>query len=227
VGDRGGKTSEDELTVVLLARDVTSGSFRIDGGNCRFLKSNTMKALLGSLMCLVFTVTQSFAISGGPWSGPGHVTVTGTYAGVLVPKTIDNSVVLFTLVVPQTGLTSGTSVVFRNGIFYSGTVQGSADPDSAKVTAILNAVFLQISSISSGTTSSSISIAAEYDANGQFDAAKIVSHNNVGSISSTRIRGSAVLTYKNLRNDGDPPDPAGEGTVTYKIKGFKQSEATN
>jgi hypothetical protein len=186
-----------------------------------------MKVLFAALVCFVLNSSQAFAISGGPWGGSGHVVVTGTYAGVLTPTIVDNSVVLFTLQVPQTGLASGTSVVFRKGIFYSGTLQGSADPDSAKLTAILNATFLQISSASSGTTGSSISITSEYDANGQFDAAKIVAHNNVGSASSTRIRGAAVLTYKNLRNDGNPPDPDGEGTVPYKIKGFKQSEATS
>src|SRR5437763_16385518 len=104
-----------------------------------------MKVLLAALMCLVFTITQAFAISGGPWSGSGGpVTVTGTYAGVLVPLVgvvdagpppvtlpPDNSVALFTLKIPQTGLASGTSVVFRNGIAYSGPVQGSADLDTA------------------------------------------------------------------------------------------------
>src|SRR5882672_8653322 len=99
-----------------------------------------MKVLLGCLMCLVLTIVETFAISGGPWGGPSHVTVTGTYAGVFVPippvnpapppPTLppDNSLALFTLKVPQIGLASGTSAVFRNGIFYSGTIRGSADP---------------------------------------------------------------------------------------------------
>ena len=93
-----------------------------------------MKILLACLMCPVLVVSQCFAIDGGPvFGGGGQVTVTGTYAGVFVPildPTIgipDNSLVLFTLSIPKVGLATGTVAVFRNGFFYPGTIQGSAD----------------------------------------------------------------------------------------------------
>src|SRR5260370_38480997 len=114
-----------------------------------------MKVLFGFLMCLVLTIAQTFAISGGPWSGPGHVTVTGTYAGVLVPippvnpapppptLPADNSLALFTLTVTHKGLATGVSAVFRNGIFYPGTIEGSADPNSVQLSAEWQATLSQ------------------------------------------------------------------------------------
>src|SRR5882724_2274702 len=113
-----------------------------------------MKIVLGCLMCVVLTASECFAIDGGPvFGGGGQVTVTGIYAGVFVPIKIvvdpgpppvtltDNSLVLFTLIIPKVGLGTGTTAVFRNGFFYSGTIQGSADPDSARLTGVVNASF--------------------------------------------------------------------------------------
>jgi hypothetical protein len=200
-----------------------------------------MKTLLGSLMCLVLTVAQSFAISGGPWGGSGRVTVTGTYAGVFVPIVIvvdpgpppvtlppDNSLALFTLKVPQTGLASGTAVVFRNGIAYSGTIQGSADPDSAKLTGVVDATFEEDNIV---LADGSKSIKDHYDAKGQFQNTKIgVSNNSF----VTRIRGKASLTYTtNACMPGTtppcPPDSKGDsgGPIDYKVRGFKQSESSS
>ena len=205
-----------------------------------------MKILLGCLMCLVLGASQCFAISGGPFGGASHVTVTGTYAGVFVPIPVtnptpppatitDNSLVLFTLKIPRTGLASGVAAVFRNGIFYVGTIVGSADPDTAKLTGEVNAAFFQVSS----TSTTSTTIKAEYDANGKFVNAKVVANQTVGSSSATRIRGKASLTNTNDATvSGVMPDPNGEsgppycsGTtpcpIEYKIHGFKQSEATS
>jgi hypothetical protein len=195
-----------------------------------------MKVLLGCLMCLVLTIAQTLAISGGPWGGRGgQVTVTGTYAGVLVPVVVvvdpgpppvtlppDNSLALFTLKIPQTGGAAGVAIVFRNGITYVGTILGIADPDSAKLTGIITTAFL----LKLGTGSSSADY--EYDANGQFVNAKIVGGTNASGAASTRIRGKATLTYVN-----DDPDPMRHangdsgGPIQYKIHGFKQSESSS
>jgi hypothetical protein len=198
-----------------------------------------MKIVLACLMCLVLGASECFAIDGGPFGGGStRVSVTGRYAGVLVPIPIvpdpsmpdvtlppDNSLALFTLIVPQTGLATGTSAVFRNGIAYSGDIQGSADPDSAKLTGIIRATFFQISFVDTGTTGTAVTIESEYDANGQFLNAKIAAN---ASASSVRIRGKAKLTYRNLRSDGGTPDPNGEsgGPIDYKIHAFKQFDTT-
>src|SRR5947209_5149698 len=47
-----------------------------------------MKTVLGCLMCLVFTMSQSFAISGGPFGGgAGKPSTTGTYAPMFTAVT--------------------------------------------------------------------------------------------------------------------------------------------
>jgi len=199
-----------------------------------------MRILLGCLMCFVLSASQGLAISGGPFGNGGNVvSVTGIYAGVLVPIPVvispgppevtltDNSLALFTLKIPQVGLASGTSAVFRNGIFYSGTIQGSADPDSMKVTAIVNS-FFQLTVAESSTTTAIF----QYNANGQFLNAKVVPDSNPFSGVAARIKGKAALTYTNNAPDpatGITPDPSGDsgGPLQYKIHGFKQSSSTS
>jgi hypothetical protein len=194
-----------------------------------------MKAVLGCLMCLVLTMSQSFAISGGPFSGPGHVEVTGTYAGVFVPTAVvvvldpgpppvtqtfppDDSLALFTLKIPSTGLASGTAVIFRNGFFYDiGAIQGSADPDSAQLTGIINA------SLTVNVESGIETVSEIFFASGKFLNTKIVAKRNNFSTSGTRIRGKASITYTAV-----PDDPRGDsgGPIDYKVRGFKQSASS-
>lgn len=177
-------------------------------------------------MCLVLTMAQGFAISGGPFGGSTMVDVRGTYAGVFVPivdPTIglpDNSLALFTLVVPRVGLASGTAAIFRQGFFYTGTIQGSADPDSAKVTGIIQGTFSDVT-----IQSSSTKVMNNYFASGKFQNTKIVS--NSLSSSSARIRGMAEITY--IPGTGFTPDPRGDsGTaIHYRVHGFKQSDASS
>jgi hypothetical protein len=189
-----------------------------------------MKTLLAALMCMVFNATQCFAISGGPFGGgTTQVSVTGTYAGVLIPIQVevdpgpppvflppDNSLVLFTMRIPTTGLATGTSAVFRNGFFYPGTIQGLADPDSARLTGLVNAFFQETVAQTSTTD-----FIFQYNANGQFLNAKIVANTN--GVSVARIKGKASLTYTN--DAGDPGGDSG-GPIQYKIRGFKQSTST-
>ncbi len=191
-----------------------------------------MKILLACLMCLVLGDAECFAIDGGPVYTGAQVTVTGVYSGVFIPipttvspgpppiTMTDNSLALFTLVVPNRGLATGTSAVFRNGFFYPGGIQGSADPDSGKLTGILNAEFDQ--DRQSGTTT----ITEHYLANGQFLNTKIVANTNPLSTSTARIRGKASLTYVLGANATDPAGDSG-GPIQYKVRGFKQSEATS
>ncbi|HXM74644.1 MAG TPA: hypothetical protein VN904_05165 [Chthoniobacterales bacterium] len=204
-----------------------------------------MKILLAILLCPVFIVSQCFAIDGGPFGGgSGKVRVTGTYAGVFVPiptvnpapppdTLTDNSLVLFTMKIPKDGLASGTVAVFRNGISYQGTIQGSGDPDSGRLTGIVTSSFLLKSSLSTSST------VFEYDGNGQFVNAKIVPNPNASSSATNRIKGKASLTYHtNAPADPNcfaifpatcPRDPNGEspGPIKYRVRGFKQSEASS
>ena len=198
-------------------------------------------------MCLVFTIAQSFAISGGPFGGRGQVSVTGTYAGVLIPVVIvidpgpppvtlppDNSLALFTIRIPQTGLGAGVATVFRNGIFYIGLLVASGDPDTAKVSATLDASVIQ-----TVTCNDCNGVAHEYtfnfNANGKFDTVKAVANEQSLATSSVRLRGKASITYvTDASNSCDPTciasfSAAGDsgGPIQYKVKGFKQSESSS
>ena len=63
-----------------------------------------MKAILGSLLCLVLCASECFALKGGPPYPGGSTSIVGTYAGVLQPAFDPtdpfsaNSVGVFTLV---------------------------------------------------------------------------------------------------------------------------------
>ena len=198
-----------------------------------------MKILLGCLMCLVLGASQCFAISGGPFGGASHVTVTGTYAGVFVPiptvnpapppdTLTDNSLALFTLKIPKTGGASGAAVVFRNGFFYPGVIDAIADPDSAKVTGLITATFSKTHTANDG-----LGVAHDYtfnfNANGSFQNVKVVANSSVGGVASARLRGKASLNYT-TENDPNNPDFAAGSSLTpilYKVRGFKQSESSS
>lgn len=202
-----------------------------------------MKVLLAALMCVVLTMTEAFAISGGPWDGTGHVEVTGTYAGVFVPPIVgtppmesDNSIALFTVAIPKTGVGSGTVVVFRNGIFYSGgNITATADPDSSKLYALISASYqktlAEIVDLTSGKTETFI---ATYSANGKISelhGVKIKSSSSVFSTAIARLTGHARITYTtdaptpgcNPFLSSCTPDPAGIGDIDYHVIGFKQA----
>ena len=122
-----------------------------------------MKVLLAGLMCLVFTITQAFAISGGP-PYPGSTNVVGVYAGVMKPKKVPtscpadpstcpdsppgcsaNSLGVFSVGVPNSGTAAGTFVMFSQGRVFNGTIRGTADPgkdaNSSRINAVLSASF--------------------------------------------------------------------------------------
>jgi hypothetical protein len=174
-----------------------------------------MKSLFACLLCLVFVASQSYAISGGPFGGPSRIPVTGTYSGVMTPsKTFSpgkNSIALFTMNIPSTGLASGTVVIFAAGLTYSGDIQASADPDTDKVTGEIDAV-------------STVTIGEE----GAIETA-------AGSMNATIKPGKQLFSIrmKGVRNENHPDagadiqfsrsanSPFDE--IIYNVNGFKQS----
>jgi hypothetical protein len=192
-----------------------------------------MKTLLGCLMCLVLTLSQAFAISGGPFGGKEHVSVTGTFAGVMVPIVdpviglADNSLALFSLSVPQTGRAAGLTVTFRNGLFYPGIIDAVADPNSAKITAIVNGNFQK-----TFTRNDANGVAHDYtfnfDASGRFEA-RVAATRDLFSTTGVRLRGSAAITYttENDPNNLDFSIGASGGPIQYSIQGFKQSNSSS
>ena len=175
-----------------------------------------MKALFGALICLVFTLTKSFAISGGPWSGGNKIIgVVGTYAGVLHDVVVgSNNLGIFTLSVPQTGLASGNVLIFTGERTFSGPITGLADPNSD----ILEATLQGIPVVTSGSTTIET---LNFHADGTMNA-KIRGSKNATSISSVRVRGTAHVTTTN-RN----VSPPSQTMTDYVVHGFKQSESSS
>jgi hypothetical protein len=181
-----------------------------------------MKALLGCLLCLILATSQASAISGGPGFGKGQVSTTGTYAGVLTPGPLSpgaNSIGLFTISVPKTGLGSGSVVLFTAGETYIGPFQGIADPDSAKLFGEIDATFNYVEIIQTGVDSNgtpkfeSVTFAAV--AAGQMQG-RIVANKRT-STAAVRLTGDANVQYSLTINN-----PFAQ--IGYLISGFKQSE---
>lgn len=175
-----------------------------------------MKSVLGVLLCLVFTISQGWAISGGPDYGGAGVRTTGVYAGLLVPTVDPNSLGIFSLTIPKTGIGTGQVAIFRNGNYYPGTFQGIADPDSAKMTGVVSGVFQRTVAFTA-----TINYVYTYQVNGSIKA-KIVANSNRNSSASARLNGDSQLTYTN--DEGNPTGDSG-GPIDYDVIGFKQAEA--
>jgi len=193
-----------------------------------------MKTLLGCLMCLVFTIAQTFAISGGPWSGgKGIVGVVGTYAGTFQDVVVgSNNLAVFTLSVPQTGLATGTVLIFTGERTFSGPMTGLADPN----TDILEATLQGIPVVTSGsTTIETLNFHTDGNVHARVRASK-----KTTSISSIRIRGTAEVKTTDTRSDSHCNPNLGcdssptcttncccQTVTNYTVHGFKQSDSSS
>jgi hypothetical protein len=180
-----------------------------------------MKTLLGALMCLVLTTVQSLAVAGGPVF-PAGTNITGTYAGVLEPQFdptdpfSSNSLGIFSLGVPATGLSTGTFVMFFQGTVFRGSIQGVGSPLDGTLKAVLSATFsiTNTSTLSdifgvflTGTTTS-ISARAE----GSLKAS--VKTRTAGIGSATLLKGTANLFVSRVASATGTPTPGASPSPT-------------
>jgi hypothetical protein len=174
-----------------------------------------MKAILATLLCYLLVQAQCFAHKGGPFDGQkGQIVTTGTFSAILVPKDQNNDTLgLFTLVVPKTGLANGTAIMFGSGLAISGTIEGAVDPKTGSLYAVINAE-LDITVATSDTTTTVVT----YLANGQLTENKIKASKG---LSAPRITGDATITY----STSDPFFIRSfvSGPVLYTVLGFKQA----
>lgn len=185
-----------------------------------------MKILLACLMCLVLTMSECFALKGGPEFGKGQVTTTGIYAGVLVPQVADNSLGIFSVLIPNRGTGSGTVSFFRNGIFYPGTIQAIADPDSAVLTGVASSTrSITFTSTTDPTTGETTNIVITFNANGSING-KIKANRVSGSLALARLTGTSDITYATVGSAPGVDLSTGnsDGPLPYEIDGFKQAE---
>jgi len=181
-----------------------------------------MKILLASLMCLVLGASPCFALKGGPPYPPGPRSVTGTFAGVLLPQVgqTSNSLGLFSLPLPTTGLGTGVLVIFNAGQLYTGSMQGVGDPQTAAVTGLIRATFPYLTTVQTGvdtngnpifTTVTVVAVAA-----GIMSARIVTRRSTFNNSTSDRITGTSDVQFSLVVNQ-----PFDE--VLYDIIGFKQS----
>ena len=184
-----------------------------------------MKAILGSLLCLVLFASECFALKGGP-PYPTGTNIAGVYAGVLQqtftppkfgepPECAPPSLGIFTLGIPTSGASTGDFIMFTRGRVFGGSIQGVSDPGSAQLTAILDATFTYM------ITSVDPPISVTASVTGTLTAT-ITAPNNPLSPTSAFLNGSAFVDEDNgfISGNGDPLIVC---TLPLEVMGFRQS----
>lgn len=182
-----------------------------------------MKAILATLLCYLLVQAQCFAHKGGPFEGgKGQVATTGIYAAILMPSACSNclgsnTLGLFTMTVPETGLASGTAFMFGFGASFTGTIQGAVDPKTANLYAVFKTEFDITVQQTIDTT-----VIFAYLANGQLTDNKIVAGRG---FSMPRINGVANITFSTSPGGSKylPGFPEEAQAVPYTVLGFKQA----
>ena len=171
-----------------------------------------MKKLLPLLLCYVLMSTQCYALSGGPVYGGGRsVDVIGAYSGVIqgvsqtdssqgpiIPGDPDNgtgtgngtvpsnALGLFDLVVPGVSTSTGAFVLFASGRVFGGIIAAWVDPDTAKLSGVLNGAYAFT--------------VTTFDATGAAQATDVTA-TAVGQINAT-IRPTAISSFTSARLTG-------------------------
>ena len=207
-----------------------------------------MKKLLPLLLSYVLMQGQCFAISGGPdYGGSGHVSTTGSYSGIIQGVTeIDpssggapaipgdtvpggtsgsassNALGIFDLVVNGTTTSSGAFLLFADGVVFGGSISASVDPDSDKLSGILDGTFNF--SVTDNEALVPTTTAVTATAVGMI-AAKI-SSSGANAISAARLNGSANLEigFGGFNSDFSP---VVSRLITFTVSGFQTTTATN
>ena len=192
-------------------------------------------------MCCVLVISQTFARDPhvAPNGGPAYPGTTanfaGVYAGVLMPTSpgdkhcASNSLGIFSLVVPQSGLSSGDFVMFAQGRVFTGTVQAVADPEKATMNGILDASFDFTVHINCGDPGcpaldcvDGCDVTVTTSAKGKFDT-DITSSSSISLGVGSRLNGSAVLSINQGQVDAETFVPIASCKMQLSLDGFKQS----
>lgn len=213
-----------------------------------------IKKLLPLLLCYVLTQSQCFAISGGPnYGGSGNVNTVGSYSGVLqgasesdasgttsgappipgdtVPggtsdNTSSNALGIFNLVVPGATTGTGAFLLFADGVVFGGTIFASVDPDSDKLSGILQGQYTISETFSvtgdvnlneSDTTVAGLAVGA---INAKIGASG--SH----SVSAARLTGSAFLQISFGAVNTSTNVPVVDKVISFTVSGFQTTTAT-
>lgn len=188
-----------------------------------------MKALLGSLLCLVLFASECFAISGGP-PYPTGTNLAGVYAGVLLPAVgpdttakertcVAGSLGIFTIGIPNSGASTGDFIIFIQGRVFGGSIQGVSDPTNAQLTTIVDATFTQMLT---SLTVPPVMTTVTASVTGTLTA-KISSPTNPLSPTSAFLNGEAALSVDNGKVDPNLNPIVLCPNLSFDVMGFRQS----
>jgi hypothetical protein len=200
-----------------------------------------MKRLLSLLLCFVFLNAQSFAKHEMP--GGLMVRITGTYGGVLVPKSsvdssgatlpVPNSLGLFAFIMPQASYGSGATIFFDSGRIYSGTIIAMGNQNTLVINAIMRASYnpFSVSTTSTGAGDpffgATLFVITDITANANGTMKATVSNDSAGGFLPT-INGEAEITTTNNYIDLTTDQPVSDiqSVTKYTVDGVQQTPAT-
>jgi hypothetical protein len=137
-----------------------------------------------------------------------------------------NSLGVFSVGVPSSGISSGTFVMFSQGRIFTGTIRGAADPGQAKLTGLLNATFdftKTITTIVDGIPiQTQTMVTASANGNLKTRITAVSSHSGLSTTNAIRLAGTATLNI-----DAGQINSANQSCITcymtLRIVGFKQT----
>lgn len=184
-------------------------------------KPSPILALLAVLLCQVLFVAECQALAGGPIYPGTRISTTGVYSGVM-NGLLSNSLGLFTVSLTRQGVGAGQAVVFRNGFFFSGTLQAVADPDSTNVSGVFDLQYAY--SYTVADSGNAVVVTVTISASGLMRATVDQTRSRFGA-SGIRLNGNAVITATlPPTTQSIPIDPGLLVPVNFQISGFKQAE---
>ena len=205
-----------------------------------------MKKLFPLLLSYVLMATQCYAISGGPQFGSGRsVNVIGAYSGTLLGASetdssqgpaipgeapgatgtgtgivASNALGLFDLTVPGVSTATGAFVLFASGRVFGGTIEASVDPDTAKLSGVLQGSY-NFTLDTFDATGAAVTTAVTAQAVGSISAN--IRATGTSSFTTARLTGTAALEVNFGAIDTNTLAPIIAQTITFTVSGFQQT----
>jgi hypothetical protein len=191
-----------------------------------------MRILFALLMCLVFGAAQCFAIKGGPPYPGGGTNIRGTFAGVMqgafdpTNPASSNTLGLFTLSVPQTGLATGVVLMFVAGRAFTGTISGVGDPNKASLRGVMETT-IETTLVLCSAAGSPVSGEVTDHADGNIEASFKRTAKAITSVAGTLLTGTALITAtQTTKNPSDCTQTIqNSSSIILLVDGFKQSNS--
>ena len=218
-----------------------------------------MKRILSFLLCIILLKAQAFAIHGNLAGTDSGTFITGTYSGTMIPedlsegtRTFDengdetgiiNSVGLFSVGMPDTGIGQGGFIIFTDGRSYSGSITAVGDPGEGSITGILEATYsftelaydrngdiiYELDGTTGSITPSTTTVTTAIRGSINADVASTLSGITATAAAQAnygRISGTAITARVGLSDEGGGALIA-DNRIAYKVDGVKQSLQAN